>query len=74
MEITGCTLKHIYREGNKVVANKLANMGVDQDHKWVSHISPPETIISLFEADMRGVAFSKGCNVVHLFSVVPKKR
>lgn len=58
MESTRCTLKHIYHEGNKV-ADKLANMGVEQDDKWVSHISPPETIIPLLEADMRGVAFER---------------
>lgn len=58
MAITGCPLKHIFREGNQV-ADKLANLGVDQEHKWVSHISPPEDIIPLLEADMRGVAFER---------------
>lgn len=55
MESTGCTLPR----GQQGIANKLANMIVDQDHKWVSHILPPETIISIFEADMRGVAFER---------------
>lgn len=58
MASTGCSLKHIYREGNKV-ADKLANIGVEQEHKWVSHISPPADIIPLLEADMRGVAFER---------------
>jgi len=58
MANTGCTLRHILREGNKV-ADKLANLGVDQDEKWVSHISPPDDIIPLLEADMRGVAFER---------------
>lgn len=58
MASTGCTLKHILREGNQV-ADKLANFGVDQEDKWVSHISPPDYVIPLLEADMRGVAFER---------------
>lgn len=58
MASTGCSLKHIYRKGN-TVADKLANIGVEQDHKWVSHISPPLDIIPLLEADMRGVAYER---------------
>lgn len=55
---TGCFLIHTYREGNKV-ADKLANIGVDQEDKWVSHIVPPTDIIPLLEADMRGVAYER---------------
>lgn len=55
---TGCSLSHVYREGNQV-ADKLANVGVEQEEKWVSHITPPVDIIPLLEADMRGVAFER---------------
>lgn len=58
LEATGCTLNHIYREGNQV-ADKLANMGVEHEDKWVSHIAPPVDTIPLLEAAMRGVAFER---------------
>lgn len=44
------------REGNKV-ADRLANIGVDQEHKMVSHIIPCDDLIPLLEADRRGVTF-----------------
>ncbi|KAI8536130.1 hypothetical protein RHMOL_Rhmol10G0232600 [Rhododendron molle] len=56
MNITGCTLRHTLREGNKVT-DRLANMGVEQEDRMVSLIILPDDIISLMEADMRGVAF-----------------
>lgn len=58
IDITGSMLKHTITEGNKV-ADSFANMGVDQEEKMVSHITPPDGIISLLEADMRGVAFGR---------------
>ncbi|KAI8533199.1 hypothetical protein RHMOL_Rhmol11G0278700 [Rhododendron molle] len=58
MAAMGCTLNHTLREGNKV-ADKLANLGVEQEEKMVSHISPPDDIIPLLEADMRRVIFER---------------
>ncbi|KAI8537441.1 hypothetical protein RHMOL_Rhmol09G0024100 [Rhododendron molle] len=51
-------LKHTPRKGNKIVG-RLANKGVDQEDKMVSHVIPPEDIIPILEADMRGVAFER---------------
>lgn len=55
MTITRCTLEHIFWEGNKV-ADRFANMEVDQKNKMVPHIIPPNDIIPLLEARMREVA------------------
>lgn len=58
MKATGCSLKHIYREGNQI-ADRLANMGVDQEERMVSHVIPRDEIIPFSEADMRGVSFER---------------
>lgn len=54
----GCTLRHAFREGNRV-ADKLADMGVDQGDRMVLLIVPSHDTIPLLEADMRGVAFER---------------
>lgn len=56
MTITRCTLEHIFWEGNKV-ADRLANLEVDQKNKMVPHIITPNDIIPQLEACMREVAF-----------------
>lgn len=51
-EVSGCILRHTLRENNKV-ADRLTNVGVNQEHKMISHIIPPDDIPFL-EVDMRG--------------------
>lgn len=43
----------------KKVADMFANIGVDQEDRMVSYIIPPDDLIPLLEADMRGVAFER---------------
>lgn len=54
LEDSGCILRHTLKEGNKV-ADRLANIGVDQEDKMVSYIIPSYDLIPLLEADTRGV-------------------
>lgn len=49
---TRCTLKHTFREGNQVT-DRLANMGVNQEDKMVSHVIQKDDIIPLLETDMK---------------------
>lgn len=39
------------------MADKLANVRVNQEDKMVSHVIPSDDIILLLETDMRGVPF-----------------
>lgn len=73
MEAIGCTLRHTLREENKV-ADRLANMRVDQENRMVSHIIPPVDIIPLLE--LGGYEMSDFWESVTVFfiSFVPKKK
>ncbi|KAI8522671.1 hypothetical protein RHMOL_Rhmol13G0014400 [Rhododendron molle] len=48
---TGCLLKHTFCEGNQV-ADRLANMGVNQEDEMMLHVILLDDIIPLLEADM----------------------
>ncbi|GFS35862.1 hypothetical protein Acr_00g0042560 [Actinidia rufa] len=58
MRKTESSIKHTYREGNKV-ADRLANMGADQDVPMVLLLSPPAQIGDLLAADLVGIAHER---------------
>lgn len=58
MRITESSIEHAFREGNQV-ADRLANMGVEQDAPIVSLLSPPVEIGDLLAADMAGVSYER---------------
>lgn len=59
-QISHVSIKHSYREGNRC-ADRLANLGLSQDMKFVIHYCPPVDLIPLVEADCRGMVVNKLC-------------
>ncbi|CAL5396480.1 unnamed protein product [Camellia sinensis] len=58
MKRRNCTLGHTLREGNKV-ANRLANIGVEQDNHVVILEDPLENVIAVVIDDMNGAHFER---------------
>lgn len=47
-------IRHVYREANRV-ADRLANMGVEQAEAFIVYDDPPASIRELLLADVMGV-------------------
>jgi len=57
---------HVYREANRV-ADHLAKLGSSMESDFVVFSSPPVDIVSVVEADCRGLFVNRMCPVPVLF-------
>ncbi|OMO56897.1 reverse transcriptase [Corchorus capsularis] len=58
-----CSCHHTLREGNFSV-DRLSKLGCSIDDDYVVYRSPPQEVLAVFQADMRGVAYPRGFKMV----------
>ena len=59
-QIPQATIRHVYREANKS-ADWLASFGLSLDSDFVLWTGPPVDLISVLEADSRGLYGNRQC-------------